>query len=104
MFGGDRVDRRQVSDIPTLPAYEAFLNESTYWLVWCDHCREWHRHGPMNGHREAHCSDETSLYSTSGYNPITDRTLGVHPARLLARSPFGVLLISATMLGSVVPK
>ena len=57
-----------MADVPTLPAYEAFVNESTYWLVWCDHCQTWHRHGPMNEHREAHCSDESSPFWKSGYN------------------------------------
>ncbi|MCB9925614.1 MAG: hypothetical protein H6822_25915 [Planctomycetaceae bacterium] len=52
-------------NIPTLPAYEAFVDHSTYRLVWCDHCQAWHRHGPMAGHREAHCPDEPSPYWSS---------------------------------------
>jgi hypothetical protein len=25
-------------DAPTLPAYDALVSGSVYWLVWCDHC------------------------------------------------------------------
>jgi hypothetical protein len=42
-------------DAPVLPAYEAFVSGSVYWLVWCEHCGTYHRHGPAEGHREAHC-------------------------------------------------
>ena len=55
-------------DAPTLRAYEAFVDGSTYWLVWCRHCREWHSHGPAEGHREAHCLDQSSPYRKTGYN------------------------------------
>ena len=55
-------------DAPTLPAYEAFVDGSVYWLVWCDHCQVWHRHGPAEGHREAHCFDSGSPYWRQGYN------------------------------------
>ena len=53
---------------PTLSAYSAEVNDSVYWLVWCDYCEVWHRHGPAEGHREAHCKDEESLYWKCGYN------------------------------------
>lgn len=53
---------------PTLPAYSKAINHSVYWLVWCKHCEVWHRHGPAEGHREAHCKDELSPYWKSGYN------------------------------------
>lgn len=55
-------------DAPTLPAYEAELDGSLYWLVWCRHCEVWHRHGPAEGHREAHCTDPSSPYWQTGYN------------------------------------
>ena len=55
-------------DAPTLPALEASLDGSAYWIVWCKHCRDWHRHGPAEGHREAHCSDPVSPYWELGYN------------------------------------
>ena len=55
-------------DAPVLPAYECFVSGSVYWLVWCKHCRYWHRHGPAEGHREAHCNDPASPYWWVGYN------------------------------------
>jgi hypothetical protein len=55
-------------DAPVLPAYEAFVSGSVYWLVWCDHCSKHHRHGPAEGHREAHCNDPASPYYWTGYN------------------------------------
>jgi hypothetical protein len=30
-------------DAPVLPAYEAFVDGSRYWLVWCRYCRNPHR-------------------------------------------------------------
>jgi hypothetical protein len=53
---------------PTVPAYAAFIDGSTYWLVWCEHCGTWHRHGPAEGHWEAHCDDPASPYWRTGYN------------------------------------
>lgn len=55
-------------DAPVLPAYEAVIKGSLRWLVWCKHCREWHTHGPAEGHREAHCNDSNSPYVKRGYN------------------------------------
>ena len=55
-------------DAPVLPAYETVVNGSVRWLVWCDHCDVYHRHGPAEGHREAHCNDPASPYWKSGYN------------------------------------
>jgi hypothetical protein len=55
-------------DAPVLPAYETLLDGSTYWVVWCKHCKKWHRHGPAEGHREAHCNDSASPYWKTGYN------------------------------------
>ena len=55
-------------DAPVLPAYEAVIEDVTYWLVWCKHCRKWHRHGAAEGHREAHCQDSASGYWKCGYN------------------------------------
>ncbi len=55
-------------DAPVLPAYECFVSGSVYWLVWCKHCSKWHRHGPAEGHREAHCNDSESPYWRVGYN------------------------------------
>ncbi len=55
-------------DAPVLPAYEVVAKSVRRWPVWCKHCREWHRHGPGAGHREAHCSDSSSPYWRLGYN------------------------------------
>jgi hypothetical protein len=55
-------------DSPVLPAYEAFVSGSVYWLGWCDHCDVYHRHGPAEGHRETHCNDPASPYWNTGYN------------------------------------
>ena len=55
-------------DAPTLSAYEAVIEGVTCWLVWCKHCRMWHRHGAVEGHREAHCSGPGSPYWKDGYN------------------------------------
>ena len=55
-------------DAPVLSAYEAVINGSTHWLVWCRYCQKWHRHGAAEGHREAHCNDSNSPYWKTGYN------------------------------------
>ena len=55
-------------DEPVLPAYETTSNGSVRWLVWCEHCGVYHRHGPAEGHREAHCNAPASPYWTNGYN------------------------------------
>ena len=55
-------------DAPVLPAYEAGVEGVTHWVVWCKHCRKWHRHGAAEGHREAHCQDSSSPYWKQGYN------------------------------------
>ena len=55
-------------DAPVLSAYEVVVDGVTYWVVWCRHCGAWHRHGPTEGHREAHCEDSHSPYWQRGYN------------------------------------
>lgn len=55
-------------DAPVLPAYEKTFMGVVRWLVWCRHCQAWHRHGPVEGHREAHCVDPASLHWHTGYN------------------------------------
>lgn len=55
-------------DAPVLSAYEVVNRGVVRWIVWCDHCRQWHKHGPAEGHREAHCSDSDSPYWRMGYN------------------------------------
>ena len=55
-------------DAPVLSAYEVVADGVTHWAVWCEHCGEWHKHGPAEGHREAHCKDSSSPYWKRGYN------------------------------------
>jgi hypothetical protein len=55
-------------DAPVLPAYEAIIKRSTRRAVWCEHCQTRHRHGPAEGHREAHCGDPASPNRKGGYN------------------------------------
>ena len=52
------------------------------WAVWCDHCDDWHWHGPLAGHRIAHCHDPASPYEARGYNiQLVERAV-VAPARV----------------------
>ena len=55
-------------DAPVLLAHEAVIKGVIRWLVWCRHCRRWHRHGAAEGHREVHCQDSNSPYWKQGYN------------------------------------
>jgi hypothetical protein len=54
-------------DAPTVAAYSRDLKRHRRLLVWCRYCTAWHSHGDGEGHREAHCSDETP-YTRTGYN------------------------------------
>lgn len=54
-------------EAPVFAAYAVSHQGTVRWWVWCDTCRDWHTHGPGEGHREAHCSGETR-YSRTGYN------------------------------------
>jgi hypothetical protein len=55
-------------EAPVLPASATQRDGSVYWLVWCRYCQVWHRLGPADGHREAHCQDQSSPYWKTGYN------------------------------------
>ena len=45
-------------------------------------CDDWHWHGPLEGHRIAHCHDPASLYEARGYNiQLVERAV-VAPARV----------------------
>lgn len=62
-------DRQLIDlDAPVLPAYRTRYGGIDRYAVWCKHCREWHFHGPAEGHREAHCSAPASPYHRTGYN------------------------------------
>ena len=52
---------------PTLAAYHRNRNGHKRLMVWCKYCGVWHSHGQGEGHREAHCQEETP-YSRTGYN------------------------------------
>lgn len=55
-------------EAPTLTAHKVEVDGVTYFRVWCDHCQQWHYHGPRDGHREAHCRDPESPYWRTGCN------------------------------------
>jgi hypothetical protein len=55
-------------EAPVLPAYEKKIWGVVRWLVWYEHCRIWHEHGPAEGHREVHCANPASPYWRTGYN------------------------------------
>lgn len=65
---------------PTLTAEPFTDGERELWRVWCDHCDEWHYHGPARGHRIAHCVGETP-YTATGYNlsPRSVTRIGMDP-------------------------
>jgi len=35
--------------------------------AWCPHCKQWHHHGPGEGHRHAHCNRESPFREGGGY-------------------------------------
>lgn len=53
-------------EAPVLSAYVVSHKNVVRWWVWCGECRDWHTHGPGEGHREAPCAD--GKYARSGYN------------------------------------
>ncbi len=53
---------------PVLTAEPVEVDGVTKYRVWCKHCEIWHFHGPMEGHRIAHCTDPASPYWKTGYN------------------------------------
>jgi hypothetical protein len=53
---------------PTLHAEPVKVDGGRQLRVWCNHCRDYHFHRPVPGHREAHCKDDESPYLVSGYN------------------------------------
>ena len=62
--------------VPDPPAHREL------WAVWCDHCDDWHWHGPLEGHRIAHCHDPASPYEARGYNIQLVDPAVVAPARV----------------------
>ncbi|MEA1835179.1 hypothetical protein U8607_24130 [Methylobacterium durans] len=37
-------------------------------VTWCPYCEKIHYHGPVSGHRVAHCTAEGSPYAATGYD------------------------------------
>ena len=55
------------ADAPALPAYRSQRPGRTpQYAVWCVHCRAWRYHSAEDGHRAAHCAED-SPYSATGY-------------------------------------
>ncbi len=52
-------------ETPTILCYEAQSGKS--WAFFCDHCQATHFHGPIAGHRQAHCLSPNSPYANTGY-------------------------------------
>ena len=57
---------------PKLQAELVEIDDCQRLGVWCEHCGEYHYHGPAPGQREAHCTDATSPYWVKGYNLAVD--------------------------------
>lgn len=56
-----------MTEPPELTAYITPAPRQRY-IVWCGHCKRWHRHGTASlGHRVAHCAEPHSPYASSGY-------------------------------------
>lgn len=57
-------------EAPVLPAYEAVIKGVSRYVVWCKFCKKWHRHGAVEGHREAQsCNGKVSDHLRSAcYN------------------------------------
>ena len=51
---------------PRLPAYPR-TDGIPGLRVWCCWCDRWHSHSPGYGHRAAHCHNDASPYSDTGY-------------------------------------
>ena len=70
-------------DAPILDAYD----DGAQLRVWCVYCKRWHNHGRgpgSDGHRVAHCIEDTP-YSACGY---VLRTVGTMPRNWPRRKPW----------------
>lgn len=53
---------------PVLLSIHQVVNGTEYFRAWCPFCKKWHYHGPGEGHRVAHCGDESrSPFRETGY-------------------------------------
>jgi hypothetical protein len=53
-----------VEDVPVLSAERV---NAVQLKIHCEYCNKAHYHGLGDGHRVAHCLDESSLYLRTGY-------------------------------------
>lgn len=58
---------RQGIDPFEVPIVPAFALDDEIWTFPCKYCKKWHRHGPFEGHRVAHCTSIESPYRETGY-------------------------------------
>ena len=49
-----------------IPVIKTFLKNNRA-VFWCEYCKTYHYHGPMNGYRVAHCISENSPFHRTGY-------------------------------------
>jgi len=49
------------------PVVRCKLNRYGQWFFYCPYCKKNHNHGPVEGHRSPHCSNDKSPYYKSGY-------------------------------------
>jgi hypothetical protein len=58
-----------MTNIDTIPTLEAVPVDgcTDQWKVWCQYCKAWHYHGAVEGHRWAHCHQDSSPYLKTGY-------------------------------------
>ena len=64
IFREDFISAKGKGKYPVLLAYPVLAGGVK---VWCPFCQEWHHHGALNGHRVAHCSEESSPFIQTGY-------------------------------------
>ena len=71
-----KLGRRAINGIPKktvilsckngIPIIQAYLHNNRA-VFWCEYCKTYHYHGPMDGHRVAHCISEDSPFNRTGY-------------------------------------
>ncbi|RXJ15193.1 hypothetical protein ETJ91_22615 [Bacillus albus] len=54
-----------IKKVPSVLAIER--DEKGNLSTWCQYCRKFHHHGIGEGHRDAHCIEEDSPYTRTGY-------------------------------------
>jgi hypothetical protein len=55
--------------LDTIPTLDALPVDgcTDQWRVFCRYCKAWHFHGAIEGHRVAHCFNDSSPYLKTGY-------------------------------------